>query len=147
MTEEGFPNEPDITKPEHTTVFSFPMVSPKNSIFRNDMTAIEQLEMWLVYAENWCEHKPSVTISVKEDEWIEVASFVYKHFDHMSGVSFLPFADHVYQQAPYQDIDENTYKKWVTKMPENVEWDKLSRYESSDLTVGAQTAACSSGIC
>ena len=103
MQEMGFPNEPDVTKPDHTTVFSFPMKSPKDAVFRMDMSALEQLELWKTYQESWCEHKPSVTISVKEDEWVDVAAWVYENFDSISGISFLPFSEHVYRQAPYQD--------------------------------------------
>jgi ribonucleoside-triphosphate reductase len=111
MIDQGIPNEPDVMKPDATTVFSFPMKAPKDAVVTADMTAIEQLEMWLMYQRYWCEHKPSVTINVKSDEWFEVGAFVYKHFDEMSGVSFLPFNEHTYQQAPYQDVDKETYLK------------------------------------
>ena len=103
MMDQGIPNEPDVMKPDQTTVFSFPMKAPENAVVTADMSAIDQLEMWLAYQRSWCEHKPSVTINVKKDEWFEVGAFVYKHFDEMSGVSFLPFNEHTYQQAPYQD--------------------------------------------
>ncbi len=106
MIDQGIPNEPDVMKPDATTVFSFPMKAPRDAVVTADMTAIEQLEMWLAYQRSWCEHKPSVTINVKSDEWFEVGAFVYKHFDEMSGVSFLPFNEHTYQQAPYQDVDK-----------------------------------------
>ena len=109
MKEEGIPFEPDITKPDSVTVFSFPMKSPSGAITRTEMSAIEQLELWKLYALNWCEHKPSVTISVKEEEWMEVGSWLYDNFDIASGVSFLPFSDHTYQQAPYQDIEADDY--------------------------------------
>ena len=147
MKEKGFPCEPDITKPEHTMVFSFPMISPKTSIFRDDKTAIEQLEHWLLYQRHWCEHKPSVTISVKEDEWMEVGSWVYKHFDEVSGVSFLPYSDHVYKQAPYQDCTKEEYKKLMKQMPKDVNWEELADYEKEDNTAGSQTYACSGGAC
>ena len=104
MKEAGFPAEADVMKPKHTTVFSFPMQSPKNAVFRTDMTAKEQLQLWKQYQEHWCEHKPSVTISVKEHEWMEVGSWVWDHFDSISGISFLPFSDHTYRQAPYQAV-------------------------------------------
>jgi len=113
MKNMGFPNEVDVTKPEHTTVFSFPMKTPKGAVCRMDMTALEQLELWKVYAESWCEHKPSVTISVKEDEWVEVAAWVYDHFDSISGISFLPFSEHAYRQAPYQE------KMWIGQSYQN----------------------------
>jgi|TARA_Y100000034_G_scaffold5641_1_gene6324 ribonucleoside-diphosphate reductase alpha chain len=147
MQEMGFPNEPDVTKPEHTTVFSFPMKCPKDAVFRMDMTALEQLNLWKVYAENWCEHKPSVTISVKEDEWVEVAAWVFENFDNISGISFLPFSEHVYRQAPYQDCTEDEYKESVKTMPKNVNWSELSKYESQDYTVASQELACTAGGC
>ena len=147
MQDMGFPNEVDITKPEHTTVFSFPQKSPKGATCRNDMTALEQLELWKVYAESWCEHKPSVTISVKEDEWVEVAAWVYEHFDSISGISFLPFSEHVYRQAPYQDCTEEEYKEALKTMPKNVDWAELSKYESQDYTIASQELACTAGGC
>jgi len=147
MQDVGFPNEVDVTKPEHTTVFSFPMKTPKGAVCRMDMTALEQLELWKVYAESWCEHKPSVTISVKEDEWVEVAAWVYEHFDSISGISFLPFSEHTYRQAPYQDCTEEEYKEAVKTMPKNVDWAKLSKYESQDYTIASQEMACTAGGC
>jgi len=144
MKEAKFPNEPDITKPEHTAVFSFPQKSPKGAICRTDMTAIDQLELWKVYQDHWCEHKPSITISVKEHEWMMVGSWVWDNFDSISGISFLPFSVHTYKQAPYQDCDEEQYKELLLKMPKNVNWDKLSDYEKEDHTAGAQTQACAS---
>ena len=147
MKSEGFPHEPDVTKPNHTTVFSFPMASPENAVCRKDMTALEQLELWKVYAQNWCEHKPSVTISVKEEEWVDTASWVYENFDEISGISFLPFSDHTYKQAPYQDCSKKEYEEMVSKMPKNVDWSKLSEYEQKDFTVASQELACSAGVC
>ena len=142
MKDAGFPNEPDVTKPTHTTVFSFPMQSPKNAVFRQDMTAIEQLELWKIYQDHWCEHKPSITVSVKEHEWMGVGNWVWDNFNNISGISFLPFSEHTYQQAPYQDCEEKEYKELLSKMPKNVMWDKLSDYEKEDHTAGAQNAAC-----
>ena len=147
MKDQGIPNEPDVFKPDQTTVFSFPQKAPQGATCTADMTAIEQLEMWLMYQRNWCEHKPSVTINVKGEEWLEVGAFVYKHFDEMSGVSFLPFNEHTYQQAPYQDCDEETYKNMLDKMPSRIDWSKLSEYESEDNTSGSQTLACSGDSC
>ncbi len=147
MQEMGFPNEADVTKPEHTTVFSFPMKTPKGAVCRMDMTALEQLELWKTYATSWCEHKPSVTISVKEDEWVEVAAWVYDHFDSISGISFLPFSEHVYRQAPYQDCTEEEYKEALKTMPKNVDWAELSKYESQDYTIASQELACTAGGC
>ena len=147
MRESGIPNEPDYLKPDHTTVFSFPMMAPKGSVCRHDMTAIEQLEIWKIYAKHWCEHKPSVTISVKEDEWVPVGAWCWNNFQYLSGVSFLPFSDHTYQQAPYQDIDEKEYKKLVKKMPTSIDWQKLQDYEKEDNTKGSQELACTAGVC
>ena len=143
MTDAGFPVEDDIMNPSHTAVFSFPMKVDKHSVFRTDMNAIEQLELWLTYQKHWCEHKPSVTISVKEHEWLEVGAWVYENFDWMSGVSFLPFSEHSYKQAPYQDCDNNQYKELLNKMPKNVDWSMLGEYEKSDMTIGSQELACS----
>ena len=147
MIDAGFPWEDDQMNPSHTTVFSFPMKVDKGAVFRTDMTAIEQLEMWLVYQKHWCEHKPSITVSVKEHEWIEVGAWVYKNFDFMSGVSFLPFSDHNYTQAPYQDTDEAGYKALLAQMPKEVDWSVLSEYEKSDMTIGSQELACAAGFC
>ena len=147
MTDVGFPVEDDVMNPANTAVFSFPMKVGSSAVFRTDMTAIEQLELWLTYQKHWCEHKPSVTISVKEEEWMEVGAWVYKHFDFMSGVSFLPFSEHTYQQAPYQDTDKEGYEFLLKQMPKKVDWSKLSEYEMSDMTVGSQELACVAGAC
>tara|TARA_R110002167_G_scaffold14241_1_gene58129 strand:- start:3488 stop:5413 length:1926 start_codon:yes stop_codon:yes gene_type:complete len=147
MIDMGFPVEDDVAKPDHTYVFSFPMKTSEEAVFRNDMSAIEQLELWLTYQKHWCEHKPSVTISVKEDEWFTVGAWVYENFDYMSGVSFLPFSDHSYKQAPYQDCSEDEYKAFKKKMPKEIDWTKLSEYESTDQTEGVQMLACVAGVC
>ena len=147
MVEKGIPCESDITKPEHTWVFSFPIKTSKMATCRNDKTAIEQLEYWKLYQEHWCEHKPSVTITVKEEEWIEVGAWVYKNFDMISGISFLPYADHSYQQAPYQECDENQYNEMRKKMPDNIDWNELSKYEQEDHTRGSQEYACTGDKC
>ena len=144
---EGIPAEPDVMKPDSTTVFSFPMKSPKGAVTRTQMTAIEQLELWLTYQRHWCEHKPSVTISVKENEWMDVGAWVYKHFDEVSGISFLPFSEHTYQQAPYQDIDAEQYAEFKKKMPKKVDWSKLSDFEKEDTTSGGRELACTAGVC
>ena len=142
MKDAGFPNEADVMKPQHTTVFSFPMQSPKNAVFRQDMTAKEQLELWQKYQTHWCEHKPSVTISVKEHEWMEVGNWVWDNFDSISGISFLPFSEHTYRQAPYQDCTKEEYEEALKTMPKNVDWSQLSKYEEQDFTAGAQELAC-----
>jgi len=144
MKAEGFPNEPDVTKPDHTTVFSFPAKSPKGAICRKDMTAWKQLSLWHTYAEEWCEHKPSVTVSVKEDEWVNTSAWVYDNFDDISGISFLPFSDHTYKQAPYQDCTEDEYNELKNKMPKKVNWSSLADYETQDYTSASQEFACTS---
>ena len=147
MVDSGFPVEDDVMNPGHTSVFSFPMKVDKNAVFRTDMSAIEQLELWLIYQKHWCEHKPSVTISVKEHEWLEVGAWVYDHFDYMSGVSFLPFSEHTYKQAPYQDCDEKQYKDILNSMPKGVDWNLLGEYEKQDMTTSSQELACTAGGC
>ena len=147
MIDNGVPSEPDFMKPDGQTVFSFPMKSPSTSVIRHEMTAIQQLEMWLTYQRYWCEHKPSVTVSVKDEEWMEVGAFVFKHFDEMSGVSFLPHSDHTYQQAPYQDCTEKEYNAMLDKFVYDINWDSLDDYEKEDTTAGSQTFACSGDTC
>ena len=147
MKELGFPYEADVMKPEHTTVFSFPMKSPEHAVFRKDMNATEHLDLWLTYQRHWCEHKPSITVTVKEPEWMDVGAFVYNHFDEISGISFLPFSDHSYRQAPYQDCTAEEYHALLAKMPKDVDWNLLSKYEKEDNTVGNQTFACSGDKC
>ena len=147
MKDMGVPAEPCVMKPDNTTVFSFPVKSPEGAVTRNDMTATEQLETWLTYQRYWCEHKPSVTVSVRDEEWMEVGSFVYKYFDEMSGVSFLPHSDHTYQQAPYQDATKEGYEALLAQMPTKIDWAKLSEYETEDGTKSSQTFACSGDVC
>jgi ribonucleoside-diphosphate reductase alpha chain len=147
LISQGIPAEPDVTKPDSTTVFSFPMQSPLGAVTRYQMSAIEQLELWLIYQRHWCEHKPSVTISVKDDEWMEVGAWVYEHFDEVSGISFLPFSEHIYQQAVYQDIDKETYDELYEKLPKNVDWSKLQEFEKEDTTSGGRELACTAGVC
>jgi ribonucleoside-diphosphate reductase alpha chain len=147
MADQGVPNEPDVMKPDATTVFSFPVKSPHKSVTRNDLSAIEQLETWLVYQRSWCEHKPSITCTVRDDEWMSVGAFVYEHFDEMSGVSFLPHSDHTYQQAPYQEVGKHDYDMLLSIMPDRIDWAGLSEYEKDDNTVAMQTMACSGDVC
>ena len=147
MMDAGVPNEPEIYHPNDTVVFSFPMKSPDNAVTRNDMSAIEQLEVWKAYALSWTEHKPSVTISVRNNEWMKVGAWVYDNMDICSGISFLPHDDHVYQQAPYQDTDEDGYKALLKDMPSRIDWTALALYEQEDNTSGSQTFACASGAC
>ena len=147
MQDAGIPAEPCVMKPDSTTVFSFPTRSPDNAVTRNDMSAIEQLELWKTYALEWCEHKPSVTITVRDEEWLKVGAWVFDNFDICSGVSFLPHSDHTYAQAPYQDCDKATYTSALKEMPKKIDWSKLSEYEKEDNTAGSQTLACSGDSC
>ena len=139
-------SEPDVIKPNDTVVFSFPIKSPKGSITRNDRSAIQQLEVWALYQEHWCQHKPSITITVKEHEWLEVGSWVFNNFKTMSGVSFLPHSDHSYKQAPYEDCDKKTFNH-LTSMICEADWSTLTQYEQEDYTVASQELACSAGFC
>ncbi len=146
MIDQGVPHEDDAVKPETGLVFSFPMKSPKHAIYRHDLSAIDQLVLHSVYSEAFTEHKVSQTISVKEDEWLEVGAFVYRNFDAISGVSFLPYSDHIYKQAPYQDCSEKEYKSLLKKMP-TLDWTQLSDYEKDDYTISSQELSCSGGAC
>jgi ribonucleoside-triphosphate reductase len=144
LKEVGIPVEDDFMKPNDTYVFSFPVKAPEGAITRDHLNAIDHLNTWLVYQRAWCEHKPSITVSVKEDEWMEVGAWVYKHFDEVSGISFLPHSDHSYKQAPYQEVTEEEYLELLAKMPSNIRWEDLSFYETEDGTSGTQTLACTS---
>lgn len=147
MKDSGIPAEPCVMKPDSTTVFSFPMKSPVGCITRNDMTALQQLDLWKNYALAWSEHKPSVTITVRDAEWMEVGAWVYENFDICSGISFLPHSDHTYAQAPYQDIDKEQYETLKKQMPDAIDWTALALYEKEDSTSGSQTLACTAGAC
>jgi ribonucleoside-diphosphate reductase alpha chain len=144
LKEVGIPVEDDFMKPNDTYVFSFPVKAPEGAILRSDLTAIDHLNIWLAYQREWCEHKPSITVSVKEEEWMEVGAWVYKHFDEVSGISFLPYSDHSYKQAPYQEVSEVDYLELLAKMPSSIRWQDLSFYETEDGTSGTQTLACTS---
>jgi ribonucleoside-diphosphate reductase alpha chain len=147
LKDSGIPTEDDVMKPNDTSVFSFPVKAPVHAITRDKLTAIQQLEIWLTYQRHWCEHKPSITVSVKEDEWMEVGAWVYKHFDEVSGISFLPYSEHTYVQAPYQEVTKEQYEDLVAKMPKTINWSALSMYELEDSTTGSQALACVSGEC
>lgn len=146
LKDQGVPYEPCVMKPDSTTVFYFPKSAPESATLRDDRSAIDQLELWKVYQEYWCEHKPSITVYVREHEWMEVGAWVWKHFDTVSGVSFLPHSNHTYQQAPYQEIDEATYRQMVKDMPV-IDWSKLAGYETEDFMEGVKTFACTGGVC
>lgn len=147
MIDSGFNVEPDVMAPDHTYVVQFPIKSPANAVFRDDATAIDQLELWKVYKEHWCDHNPSITVTVREHEWMAVGAWVYENFDGMTGVSFLPHSDHTYVQAPYEEIDEAAYLELVKNTPTEVDWSRLHEYEKTDVTTGSQELACSSGGC
>jgi len=147
LIESGVPAEDDVMKPGDTTVFSFPIKAPKNAVMRNDLTAVEHLDIWLMYQREWCEHKPSITVSVKEHEWMEVGAWVWKYFDEVSGISFLPHSEHSYRQAPYQEISKEQYDRAVQSFPDRITWEMLTLYETEDGTTGTQDLACSAGVC
>jgi ribonucleoside-triphosphate reductase len=147
MIEIGIPHEPDVMAPESTTIFTFPQAAPKNALTRNDLTAVEHLEIWKAYKTSWTEHNPSITINVKDDEWIEVASWVYDNWEYVGGISFLPYDSGNYKQAPYQDVSETDYKQWAAEMPKAIDWSWLSDYETEDMTVGSQSLACVANSC
>lgn len=146
LVDAGVPHEPDARNPS-ALVFSFPQEAPDGSYLRCDVGAVEFLDIWKTFQENWCEHKPSVTISVKEDEWLPVAAWVYDNFDILSGVSFLPFDPTEYPQAPYQTLTKEQYDQWVQKMPAQINWDELRNYEAEDNTAGSQELACTGNLC
>jgi len=146
LKDSGVPNEPCVMGGP-TTVFSFPTKSPEGAVTRADVDAVKQLDMWLMYQRKWCEHKPSVTISVRDDEWMKVGAWVYEHFDEVSGVSFLPHSDHSYSQAPYQECSKEQYEEALSDMPPTIDWSRLPEFETEDTTKGSQTLACTAGVC
>jgi ribonucleoside-diphosphate reductase alpha chain len=147
MKDQGIPSEPDVMKPDQTTVFSFAQKAPLGSSTREDLTAIAHLELWQFIQDEWCEHKPSITVNVREDEWLDVGAWVYEHFNTISGVAFLPYSEHTYKQAPYQEVNEEVYNLVKAKMPEKIDWSQLSAYETSDQTKSSQTLACTGDFC
>ena len=146
MIDKGFPHEPDVTKPDSVEVFSFPMQAV-GSVTRRDMTALQHLELWLQYQRHWSEHKPSITVSIRDHEWLEVGAWVYKNFDEISGISFLPYSDHTYRQAPYTECSKEEYEALQLRIPKGVDWSDLKNYEKTDQTTGTQELACSAGSC
>ena len=145
LQEKGIPNEADVMKPNDTTIFSFPMKAPEGCVLRDDLDSFTHLRLWLAYQRHWCEHKPSVTVYVKEEDWPAVGAWVWKHFDEISGISFLPWDGGSYRQAPYEEIDEATYTKLLSEMPPEVNWEDF--VETEDNVEGAQTLACTAGAC
>ena len=146
MIDKGVPNEPDVMKPDSTVIFSFPVKAPDGSVFRDDRTAIEQMELWKLYQLHWCEHKPSITVYVKEHEWLAVAAWVYENFDIISGISFLPHSNHSYRQAPYQEINKDQYEE-ALKSVVVLDWEELSVYEKTDQITNTKELACTAGAC
>ena len=146
MIKAGFPNEADLGNSQNV-IFSFPMAAPENSICRTDKTALQQLNFWKIYATTWCEHKPSVTISMKDDDWLKVGAWLHDNWHYLSGIAFLPFDDHVYQQAPYTDINEQQYKEMLMTMPTDIDWEDLAFYEKEDNTIASQELACVGNSC
>lgn len=146
LKESGVPNEPDVTKPFNTTVFSFPIKSPDNSVVSSEMSALQQLEIDAIYNKYWTEHNVSITVYVRENEWFDVGAWVYKNFDDINGISFLPYSDHIYRQAPYQPITKEVYEDLIKKMPK-INWNDFNVEELGDNTIGSQQFACSGGSC
>lgn len=147
MVQKGFPVEDDVSNPKYNYVFLFPIKSPDNAVFRSDQTALEQLELWLQYKKHWCEHNPSITVTVRENEWLNVGAWCFQHQEDLCGVSFLPYSDHVYKQAPYQECTKEEYEELLKKLPKTINWNELSDYEKEDMTIGSQELACTSGGC
>lgn len=145
LKQSGFPSEPCVMKPDSTTVFSFPVAVGQGAVLREHLTAIEHLRLWLIFQRHWCEHKPSVTISVKEEEWPQVGAWVWEHFDEITGVSFLPYDGGTYRQAPYEEIDEETYRALEAALPKEINWENF--VENTDNVEGTQTLACTAGAC
>ena len=141
----GFPAEPCVMKPDSTTVFSFPMSTDEGAVLREHIDALQHLKLWLAFQRHWCEHKPSVTISVKEEEWPAVGAWVWEHFDEITGVSFLPYDGGTYRQAPYEEIDAEQYKQMVASMPADIDWDGF--IEATDNVEGVQMLSCTAGAC
>ena len=147
MVDQGVYHEDDITKPDHTYVFYFPIKSPEKSLTRENLDALNHLRLWKFYQDEWCEHKPSATISIREHEWLDVGSWIWKNFDDVSGISFLPYTDHSYKQAPYQEITEDEYNEWLTKTTDSIDWTMITEYEKEDMTESNKELACVAGAC
>jgi ribonucleoside-diphosphate reductase alpha chain len=147
MIAAGVPNEPDVAAPDSTTVFYFAKKAPEGARTRNDLTALEHLEIWKAYKIFWTEHNPSITVNVKEDEWIEVANWVYENWDVVDGISFLPYDSGTYRQAPYQACDETTYRQFLADTPLDIDWSMLELFEKEDTTTGSQSLACTANSC
>jgi ribonucleoside-diphosphate reductase alpha chain len=147
MIEKGFPHEPDHTKPQHTCIFYFPVKSPDKCITRTERTAIEQMELWMIYKDHYCDHNPSTTINIKENEWPGAGAWVFDNFDKISGIAFLPFSEHSYKQAPYEECNKEFYEEAKKNMPKDVDWSGLDDFEDTDNTTGTQELACTANGC
>jgi len=146
MEQSGFPVEQDVMSPS-SAVFSFPVKAPDTSVTVKQVGAMQQLELWKAYQNHWCEHKPSITVYYTDNEFLQVAQWIWENFDLCSGISLLPYSDHVYQQAPYEDIDAEKYEELLAAMPEGVDWEDLGKFETEDNTTGSQELACVGGAC
>jgi ribonucleoside-diphosphate reductase alpha chain len=146
MEQAGFPVEKDVMN-DSTVVFSFPVKAPEDSITVSEVGAMEQLALWKTYQNNWCEHKPSITVYYTDSEYLQVCQWIWDNFEICSGISLLPRSDHVYQQAPYEDISEEKYEALKAAMPSNVNWEDLAQFEKEDNTTGSQELACTGGGC
>ena len=146
MEQSGFPVEQDVMTPS-SAVFSFPVQAPKSAVTTSQVGAMQQLELWKAYQNHWCEHKPSITVYYTDNEFLQVAQWIWENFDLCSGISLLPYSDHVYQQAPYEEIDEDKYKELLAAMPEGIDWEDLGKFETEDNTTGSQELACVGGAC
>ena len=149
LKSQGVPHEPDVMRPDTGLVFSFPFKAPDNAVVKSDISAIDHLNLWLMYKKFWTEHNPSVTVDYLPDEWFEIGAWVIENWDEVDGLSFLPVADHTYQQAPLQSISETDYHQWIedSEFPEKLDWDDLSLFELEDSTTGSRQLACQSGEC
>ena len=147
MNAKGFPCEDDVQKPEHGWIFSFPIQAPDTAVIREDITALDHLELWKLYQLHWCEHKPSITVDIAEHEWLGVGDWVFRNFDIVSGIAFMPKDDHVYKQMPEEVCDQETYDALLDAIPNDVNWDELVDYEDDDNTLGSQELACTGGAC
>lgn len=147
LKDQGVPCEDDAMEPETGWVFSYPIASPAGALTRGGLSALNHLRLWLTYARHWCEHKPSITVSVREDEWLHVGAFVYDHFDEISGISFLPYQDHTYRQAPYQEVTQAEYEELLERMPASLDWSRLPEFEKEDTTSGTRELSCTANAC
>lgn len=147
MKDNGLPNEIDLHHPDTTTIFAFPTKAPENSYTYKNYNPIDHLELWMHYQKHWCDHKPSVTINYTDDSFMDIGQWVFNNWDWVSGISFLPHTDHVYEQAPFEEISEEAYLESIKQVPNDIDWSRLSSYEVEDTTVNSHSLACTGGAC